>query len=969
MPSKKTQISAIPSTLTSYLGAKFVPLKYDPKGSKVPLGDRWERFENLKDWAEVSQLLEVPLLESPDGLILDPDSVPTIEVSYCLNRRQHNESLKKYSKDLSKIIPLRFGRRFLKFGGIGISLGKESGNLLAIDHDYAEASLILEKWEQENSNQVLPDTLRFTSGKKGCYQMLFRVPIEYQNQIKSRIFYVKNEISGYEKSYLDTEGKEHHPQLDCRWTNRQSVIWGKHPTMGDFYRFENDCEIAELPGWLCEKLIDRAENKSEICQQLAQLSSEDLDRDFYNLYLVLEAYTPSELDWYEWRDVLFACHYHSQLLGSTDLGRELALSWSERSTKHTAEGFDSVWNFIKGNHPNPITAAAICYRLRSREGYAEFFKSCKKERNLVTKKRENLVTKKEVFREAFKIRRETTIFDRFESLKFDGDDPQTDSSCLKDLKVWDLIRSEEGAKEVYKYKINQSAIFNLFLKYYPQRFIKVQVSKGSYSFYFYEKYYDSNAPDTVAYYWCEWSKEVYHSRIWRFAKALLAQVREQISIGDWDNMTNACDRYFDTLLSQDLCTLPHVSKPIEDTRYRPYLNGLYDLENKELIPYSSKIFTISVIPFYYKEITASLVFDSYKRYIKSSLQRYSEPIQEDFANFLIEVLFLAMVGKASCLKLFLWLTAPSNSGKTSFVDLLRTIVDPAAVVSVSASDPAYQFPEIQRSSVQQPLTFLDPTGRFKNRVFEHAYLISCDDEKGLKTQHMGELKKIVSINALMPLETKFSNAVQSIPVRSLLIFTGETDPSVSFTDRGGINRLILWDYSPNIECYREFSTLLANHEDRQELDSFLVTKLDYKTIADKYQTLPDFVKQRQQQFREDYDPITQFFKLCCDQGKGYYVPARTLYSVFQRFDENCIKYKKTEAAIGKLLKSHFDRLGGDSIQIKRTTKNKVVGVFYLGLKLKPWEEIEEHLHFFDDYGGDKAVLKQIIEKDKDTQES
>lgn len=952
----------IPLSLASNLEARFVPISYDPKGSKTPIGENWERSENLKIWSEISRILPASqsLIRLIDGSWgFDVEALPKTSVIFYVNKKQHVASKKKNPNNPTKIVPLQPQKRESLYGGIGLVFGKDNDRLIGIDHDYGDASLILEKWRTEQidtdpafgEEQILPDTLRFTSGKPGCHLSVYRVPERYTDKINSKVFYVKNEIENYNKKFVGSDGREHDSQLDFRWTNRQSVIFGKHPETGGFYNCINpDQEIADLPDWVCKKLKKEEPNREEILKKLDSLTSDELDRDLNNLYLVLSAYTAEELDWYEWRDVLFACHHHTRLIGDTNLGRETALDWSEQSKKHTIDGFNSVWSCIKGNHPNPITAAAICYRLRQRKGYDQFFKSDKK------KEADFLVTKKSEWQS----KKDSTIFDRFESIRFDGEDFLTDETCLKDLKVWDLVRSEEGAKDVYKYKINQSAIFDLFLKYYPNRFIKIKLAE-TYVFYFYEKYNDPNSPNSNAYYWVQWGKETFHSRLWRFAKALLKQIKEQIKQGEWDQMTHACNGYFTALLSQDLCTLPYLSKPQEDTRYRPYLNGLFDLNTKTLQPYTPKVFNISVIPFEYKVLNDSKTFDTYRAYIKSSLQKYPPNLQDSFADFLIEVLFLTLIGKASCLKMFLWLVAPSNSGKTSCVDLLRRLIDPSAVVSVAESDPSYQFPDIQRSSVQQPLLFLDPANRFKNQVFENSYLITCDDEKSLNSKHMGELKRIVSVDSRMSVEKKNINGTYTVDVRSLIIFTGENDPSVSFTDRGGINRLVLWDYTPDLDCFNKFSDLLADYSNRQELDSYLMTNFSFLDLAKKYRELPDFVKQRQQQFREDYDPFTQFFKICCEYGGDYYVQASILYSVFQRFDENCTKYKKTETTIGKQIKGYLDRLDSCDVQVKRTTKDKQTGIYYLGLRLKPWEDLEEHLHFFDDYGGDKQALKQKIE--------
>ena len=99
--------------------------------------------------------------------------------------------------------------------GIGLRLGTISGGLLAIDCDgeLAEAKL------QELSQGDLPPTVCWTSGKAGRRQLLYQIPSEIHDKIKT----IK----------LDCGDGQY---LEYRWEGCQSVLPpSRHPETGQYH--------------------------------------------------------------------------------------------------------------------------------------------------------------------------------------------------------------------------------------------------------------------------------------------------------------------------------------------------------------------------------------------------------------------------------------------------------------------------------------------------------------------------------------------------------------------------------------------------------------------------------------------------------------------------------------------------------------------------------------------------------------
>jgi len=205
-------------------------------------------------------------------------------------------------------------------GAIGILFGY--GGVVGLDFDGASVDPMLANW-----GVTLPATTVISSGRAGHCLKLFRIPDGYRDRVQTSKYPTGTVIHEY--------GKDVHEQLELRWRGSQSLVYGTHPESGNQYRVLNWVDkLPELPAELLYRMLKPDEKNHQ-----APAGHTHTDQEWALEYL--QFIDPNPLDWYAWRDCLFACH-------AAGLSEAEVRAWSSRSAKHTDRGFDQVWKYIKG---------------------------------------------------------------------------------------------------------------------------------------------------------------------------------------------------------------------------------------------------------------------------------------------------------------------------------------------------------------------------------------------------------------------------------------------------------------------------------------------------------------------------------------------------------------------------------------------------------------------------------------------
>jgi hypothetical protein len=215
---------------------------------------------------------------------------------------------------------------------IGVIAGPQSGGLLFVDHDGISAGEVLESIGAPSRD--LPKSWAVTSGRNGRFQIIYTVPIQYWDQIKTR----KIKSGKY-----DEDGNVE--QLELRWTGCQSVVAGSHPITGSYRwlkgRAPTDLPLAEAPLALIEQMLQLpTPEPTPLLPAPISRRTERTDKDWALIYL--DGLNPLRAnDYDEWIEV-------GQCLQSVDdsLLTEWD-NWSKQSPKWEAKACDIHWKSFK----------------------------------------------------------------------------------------------------------------------------------------------------------------------------------------------------------------------------------------------------------------------------------------------------------------------------------------------------------------------------------------------------------------------------------------------------------------------------------------------------------------------------------------------------------------------------------------------------------------------------------------------
>ena len=211
---------------------------------------------------------------------------------------------------------------------IGVLAGPQSGGLLFVDHDGVSAGEILDKLGIPLRD--LPKSWAVTSGRTGRLQIIYTVPPQYWDQIKTRKI---------KTGKFDEEGKQE--QLELRWTGCQSVIAGAHPITGSYRwlkgRSPADLPLAEAPLTLIEQMLpqETPPAPAPLLPPPPQ-QAERTDEDWARIWLDALRSTRAD-DYDDWIEVGQCLHsVGDHMLSVWD-------AWSRQSTKYTTDGCAYHW--------------------------------------------------------------------------------------------------------------------------------------------------------------------------------------------------------------------------------------------------------------------------------------------------------------------------------------------------------------------------------------------------------------------------------------------------------------------------------------------------------------------------------------------------------------------------------------------------------------------------------------------------
>lgn len=214
--------------------------------------------------------------------------------------------------------------------GIAILCGQnEQDFLVALDCDGSSACARI----ASITNQPLPLTVAFTSGRLGRAQYLFKIPCKYKQNLKSR--------------KINTAPGE---ALELRGKNLTSVLPPSvHPTTG-YYHWLPGCrpdetEVAIAPDWVVEQMSVEEKRRSHFPNnKLPQVKATSTRADLESVLLLLEVINPKFADNYDsWIKVGMALKSVSpNLLSAWDRWSQLSLKYQPGECQYKWDSFRQI---------------------------------------------------------------------------------------------------------------------------------------------------------------------------------------------------------------------------------------------------------------------------------------------------------------------------------------------------------------------------------------------------------------------------------------------------------------------------------------------------------------------------------------------------------------------------------------------------------------------------------------------------
>ena len=211
---------------------------------------------------------------------------------------------------------------------IGVIAGPLSGGLLFVDHDGISAGDILEKLGVPLRD--LPKSWAMTSGRDGRLQIIYQVPEQYWNEIRTKKI---------KTGKHDEEGKPE--QLELRWSGCQSVVAGAHPSTSGYRwlrgRSPADLPIAEAPLALIEQMLPQEPPAAQpLLSPPAPRQADRTDEDWARIWL--DALSSSRADDYDYWIEVGQClqSVGDHMLADWD-------AWSRQSSKYEPGACEYHW--------------------------------------------------------------------------------------------------------------------------------------------------------------------------------------------------------------------------------------------------------------------------------------------------------------------------------------------------------------------------------------------------------------------------------------------------------------------------------------------------------------------------------------------------------------------------------------------------------------------------------------------------
>lgn len=339
----------------------------------------------------------------------------------------------------------------------------------------------------------------------------------------------------------------------------------------------------------------------------------------------------------------------------------------------------------------------------------------------------------------------------------------------------------------------------------------------------------------------------YHDGVYTEASSLVRNtIKDMIVVDHLINQSRIMECY--RLICDDVRMQRSPSELNRDRNLICFKNGVWDIENGELIPHDSKYLQTIQIPHgvgEYKPFTETKLYDFLK---KTKLPK------EDIRMLLKYMAYCLTLDHG--LKTFMILCGQSNSGKSVLIRFFEALVGSINVSSLSMHELNMRFYPSQ----------------LYNRL-----LNSCADNSSLPLSSIDNLKKITGGDQIMH-EKKGKEPFFFVPFCKLIFSFNQLPLQLEEKSNAFYKRMRILFMNTELFLNNEYVDDLCSEEGVSEIIPYLlrllpVTDIPRTSMSDRYV----------EALRQDSDSIHAFIAKCCELGSDKSSEKNVLYEAYCRY--------------------------------------------------------------------------------------
>jgi len=373
-----------------------------------------------------------------------------------------------------------------------------------------------------------------------------------------------------------------------------------------------------------------------------------------------------------------------------------------------------------------------------------------------------------------------------------------------------------------------------------------------------------------------------------------------------ENSEKACRIDAMLTLSKSKGGIPVVQKELDtDKLLINCQNGVIDLCTGELLPHDQKYLMTKLVPTVYDKEALCPKWIEFLNCIFAG--------KKSLIDYLQKVIGICLTGET--LQAIFILHGGGANGKSTFLEVIRELLGDYAQQADFRT-----FLESKNQGIREDLASLAGA----------RFVTACESDKG-KNLSEATVKQITG-GDLIRARFLYANSFQFMPTFKIMLATNHR-PNIDGSDDGIWRRIKLIPFEVKISTDKQDKDLAKKL--LKELPGILAWAVNgFLKYKSEGLCEPEEVLMATQDYKDENDPLADFFEECCDAAEGLKVNTKDLFVAYSKF---CT----TNNSMKPMGKQEFNA----KIRERGIKQTKSGPTWWLGIALKPPVEIPESLDF------------------------